>query len=89
MAPAAAYDEIADWYEHEFLAAVTTPGADPLGIDASLGSLLVSSRKSCGRVGEPAQLGIENWPGASLTWLSEVPVRSRAPMDRAVCFPGL
>ena len=40
MAPAAAYDEIADWYEHEFLAAVTAPGADRLGIDAALGSLL-------------------------------------------------
>jgi hypothetical protein len=39
MAPAA-YDEIADWYEHEFLAATATPGTDPLGIDAALGSLL-------------------------------------------------
>jgi hypothetical protein len=27
-------------------------------------------------------------PGASLTWHPEVPVRSRAPMGRAVCFPG-
>jgi hypothetical protein len=24
----------------------------------------------------------------SLTWHPEVPVRSRAPMDRVVCFPG-
>jgi hypothetical protein len=30
IAPAA-YDEIADWYEHEFLAATATPGTDPLG----------------------------------------------------------
>lgn len=27
-------------------------------------------------------------PDASLTWHPEVLVRSRAPMDRAVCFPG-
>jgi pimeloyl-ACP methyl ester carboxylesterase len=27
-------------------------------------------------------------PGASLTRHPEVPVRSRSPMDRAVCFPG-
>ena len=51
MAPAAAYDEIADWYEHEFLAAVTTPGADPLGIDASLGSLLGPGAGACLEIG--------------------------------------
>ena len=38
MAPAA-YDEIADWYEHEFLAATATPGTDPLGIDISTAML--------------------------------------------------
>ena len=39
MAPAAAYDEIADWYEQEFLAR-TEPGSDPIGIAAALRSLL-------------------------------------------------
>lgn len=39
MAPTAAYDEIADWYEQEFLAR-TEPGTDPLGIDAALRDLL-------------------------------------------------
>jgi SAM-dependent methyltransferase len=46
MAPAA-YDEIADWYEHEFLAATATPGTDPLGIDAALGSLLGRGTSAC------------------------------------------
>ena len=40
MAPTAAYDQIADWYEQEFLAGATAPGADRLGIDAALDSLL-------------------------------------------------
>jgi hypothetical protein len=40
MVPAAACDQIADWYEHEFLAGTTAPGTDPLGIDAALGSYL-------------------------------------------------
>lgn len=38
MAPTAAYDEIADWYENQFLPA-STPG-DPIGIRASLAELL-------------------------------------------------
>ena len=46
MAPAA-YDEIADWYEHEFLAATATPGTDPLGIDAALGNLLGRGTSAC------------------------------------------
>jgi SAM-dependent methyltransferase len=40
MAPAAAYDEIADWYEQEFLSTTTAPGSDPLGIQAALTGLL-------------------------------------------------
>lgn len=36
MAPAAAYDAIADWYEHEFIRS----GEDPLELDASLRRLL-------------------------------------------------
>ncbi|MEU4240287.1 class I SAM-dependent methyltransferase [Actinoplanes sp. NPDC026619] len=38
MGPIAAYDEIADWYEYQFLPA-STPG-DPIGIQASLAELL-------------------------------------------------
>jgi hypothetical protein len=37
--PSAAYDEIADWNEHEFLAGTVTPGTDPLGIDTSTAML--------------------------------------------------
>ena len=40
MAPAAAYDEIADWYEREFLARDAAAGGDPLGIGAALDTLL-------------------------------------------------
>ena len=36
--------------------------------------------------GTPAEGGRPR--GASLTWHPKVPVRSRAPMDRAVCSPG-
>jgi hypothetical protein len=64
MAPAAAYDEIADWYEQEFLPSTAAAGADPLGIGAALDGLLarlrylpgdrrgaapVSMRAGCGR----------------------------------------
>ena len=40
MAPTAAYDEIADWYEQEFLPSTAAAGADPLGIVAALDNLL-------------------------------------------------
>jgi hypothetical protein len=50
IAPAA-YDEIADWYEHEFLAATATPGTDPLGIGAALGSLLGRGTGACLGIG--------------------------------------
>ncbi|MGH3203767.1 MAG: class I SAM-dependent methyltransferase [Streptosporangiaceae bacterium] len=51
MASAAAYDEIADWYEHEFLADTAAPGTDPLGIDAALGSLLGRGTGACLEIG--------------------------------------
>jgi hypothetical protein len=51
MAPAAAYDEIADWYEHEFLAGTAAPGADPLGIDATLRGLLGRGTGACLEIG--------------------------------------
>jgi hypothetical protein len=51
MASAAAYDEIADWYEYEFLAGTGGPGTDPLGIDAALGSLLGRGTGACLEIG--------------------------------------
>ncbi|WP_300612338.1 class I SAM-dependent methyltransferase [Trebonia sp.] len=50
MASAAAYDEIADWYEQEFLAR-DTAGADPLGIDAALDGLLGRGSGACLEIG--------------------------------------
>jgi SAM-dependent methyltransferase len=51
MAPAAAYDEIADWYEQEFLgrqqANSGSANADPLGIDHALRDLLGSGSGTC------------------------------------------
>lgn len=49
MASAAAYDEIADWYEREFLA--RDAGADLLGIDAALGDLLGRGSGPCLEIG--------------------------------------
>ena len=51
MAPAAAYDEIADWYEREFLARDAAAGSDPLGIGAALDALLGPGRGPCLEVG--------------------------------------
>ena len=51
MGPAAAYDEIADWYEQEFLAQTAAAGGDPLGVDAALGSLLGRGSGICLEVG--------------------------------------
>lgn len=43
---AAAYDEIADWYENDFL----RPG-DPIGVDASLRTLLAPGTGACLEIG--------------------------------------
>jgi SAM-dependent methyltransferase len=51
MAPTAAYDEIADWYEQEFLARTTMPGADPLGIERALRGLLGNGDGVCLEIG--------------------------------------
>ena len=59
MAPTAAYDEIADWYEQEFLAR-TEPGTDPLGIAAALGSLLGTGTGTCLEIG----CGTGTWASA-------------------------
>jgi ubiquinone/menaquinone biosynthesis C-methylase UbiE len=49
MAGTAAYDEIADWYETEFLA--RQAGADPLGIRTALDTLLGAGRGVCLEIG--------------------------------------
>lgn len=54
MAPMAAYDEIADWYEEEFLggrARVAVRDDDPLGIDRALRDLLGTGRGTCLEIG--------------------------------------
>jgi SAM-dependent methyltransferase len=54
MTPTAAYDEIADWYEREFLAGQGVggrPGADPLGVDRALRDLLGRGGGSCLEIG--------------------------------------
>lgn len=53
--PTAAYDRIADWYEHEFLGRQARGGlhddADPLGIDRALADLLGAGRGVCLDIG--------------------------------------
>ena len=49
------YDEIADWYEHEFLGAASAhpddPTADPIGIYAALTQLLGTGDTTCVEIG--------------------------------------
>jgi SAM-dependent methyltransferase len=47
----AAYDEIADWYEHEFLGPQDTRATDPLEIDHCLRALLGPGSGTCLEVG--------------------------------------
>jgi SAM-dependent methyltransferase len=49
--PTAAYDEIADWYEHEFLPGTAATGPDPLGVEAALNTLLDQGTGSCLEIG--------------------------------------
>ncbi|GIH93323.1 class I SAM-dependent methyltransferase [Planobispora siamensis] len=54
MTPAAAYDEIADWYEHDFLGgwrAHAESGGDPLGVDPLLRDLLGAGSGPCLEIG--------------------------------------
>jgi ubiquinone/menaquinone biosynthesis C-methylase UbiE len=51
MATAAAYDEIADWYEQDFLARAAAAGADPLGIDTALDTMLGRGSGACLEIG--------------------------------------
>jgi SAM-dependent methyltransferase len=48
MAPTAAYDEIADWYEEEFLARTAH---DPLGVDSTMRELLGQGDGVCLEIG--------------------------------------
>jgi SAM-dependent methyltransferase len=65
MAPTAAYDEIADWYEREFLARAE-PGTDPLGVDAALRTLLGAGSGRCLEIG--CGTGIWAGPVRDLGW---------------------
>lgn len=53
--PIAAYDEIADWYEHDFLRgrppSADEPDGDPIGIDRALRDLLGRGQGSCLEIG--------------------------------------
>ena len=53
--PTAPYDQIADWYEHEFLGVQARGGphedADPLGIDRALADLLAAGSGICLDIG--------------------------------------
>src|SRR5260370_19892876 len=55
MAPTAAYDEIADWYENEFLGGQSTGArlrdGNPLGLDGVLRDLLGGGRGTCLEIG--------------------------------------
>jgi SAM-dependent methyltransferase len=51
MSPTASYDEIADWYEHEFLAQSRGLPEHPLGIDRALRALLGTGSGPCLEIG--------------------------------------
>jgi SAM-dependent methyltransferase len=51
---AAAYDAIADWYEHDFLGPRSKDGlpiSDPIGVDSALGELLDQGDGTCLEIG--------------------------------------
>jgi hypothetical protein len=66
MAPVAAYDEIADWYENDFLVR-TAAGADPLGIERALRELLGRGSGICLEVG--CGTGVRAGPVRDLGWI--------------------
>jgi SAM-dependent methyltransferase len=66
MGPAAAYDEIADWYERDFLANSTAPGQDPLGISAALADLLGPGSGPCLEIA--CGTGVRAAPVRDLGW---------------------
>ncbi|HEY9240463.1 MAG TPA: hypothetical protein VIP48_00660 [Streptosporangiaceae bacterium] len=64
MPSASAYDEIADWYEHEFLGQTEAAGDDPIGIERALHDLLGQGSGICLEIG--CRTGIR-WTKASWT----------------------
>jgi SAM-dependent methyltransferase len=67
MAPVAAYDEIADWYEQEFLTRNSRPGEDPLGIGGALSAVLGTGTGVCLEIG--CGTGIRAGQVRELGWL--------------------
>lgn len=51
MGVVAAYDEIADWYEEQFLPGQRAAGADPIGVDRALRDLLGAGDGVCLEIG--------------------------------------
>jgi len=68
IVPTAAYDEIADWYEQEFLGKQQASGggadADPLGIDRALRDLLGQAAASAWR----SAVAPASTPPGSASW---------------------
>jgi SAM-dependent methyltransferase len=88
MAGVLTYDEIADWYEDEFLA--RQAGGDPLGIRHALASLLGSGRGTCLEIGcgtgaHAAQLRDLGWTpvGIDLSAGMLRHAKNRLPVSRA------
>lgn len=88
MAPMAAYDEIADWYETEFLGGLTS--GDSLGIRRLLTELLGTGKDRCLEIGcgtgvHAAQLRELGWTpvGVDLSGAMLRYARSRVPVARA------
>ncbi|MFI6501174.1 class I SAM-dependent methyltransferase [Nonomuraea typhae] len=67
MAPTAAYDEIANWYENEFLSdAATTPGRFPIDLGAVWADLLGEGSGPCLEIG--CGTGVHAAPVRELGW---------------------
>ncbi|MGI8695720.1 MAG: class I SAM-dependent methyltransferase [Mycobacteriales bacterium] len=64
--PVPAYDDIADWYEQEFLAASPTQAGDPIGVGRSLRTLLGAGDGPCLEIG--CGTGVQADPIRALGW---------------------
>ena len=88
MGTAAAYDDIADWYETEFLSAQA--GSDPIGVRAALRELLGTGSGVCLEVGcgtgtHAAQVRAQGWTpvGVDLSGRMLAYAAGRLPVARA------